>query len=285
MSNIKISGEIDITPPLNDYDYYYFRNFLKSPHFKRHVEKTKKNYNGTNGYYGDYGQDGEFFIYYIIDDQKIEKTDDIISTTEPPPSLPTVYCPWRLNISGNIITPIESKTYRNNYKWLKWLIENFFKPYNYKLNGHFKVETETYSRKIVITDNLYKYYAKSKINGEMNNSILTNGKDKFHFNKILKTNTQIISQLIEMTKNNVIIWEYEKIMDGSKYTTKININNNISIGLSFVNRQLGKDYLMVYIDKNNVKKYYKNIKSFKLKELSMNIKDKELNKLIKIMDK
>lgn len=74
--------------------------------------------------------------YYVAGEMMCDPDDPtIISFSDPPPRQPGLWCSWEPTGDG------ESYVWRNGNKnydydtWLEYLIEHFFKPWNYKLYG------------------------------------------------------------------------------------------------------------------------------------------------------
>lgn len=266
MYNIKFEGYFNITPKLSDYDRYYLLNFNLTPRYKRDPILLQKHYNGQNGYKGDYGVDGEYFINYKITAEKdsiesdtfLNFLDDyktIISDKQLPSDQPGVFCPWKPNDTGDKLIVSDSYQYNHNYGWLKWLITSFFKD-KYKLNGEFIIQSSNI-KKISIKDNDIKIRTSEIESNKIDNLLLK------------KNNDNIINDILKLTIMDDIDWVIDKdinFLDLIKYKTVIKVKNNFNI---IINLYIYKDvnnnnYLNIYIEKDKILRFYKMIKNFKL---------------------
>ncbi len=106
----------------------------------RDIEKIKRNDPNwkDNCFNGELGNEGE---YYVKDDWD----DSILDHNKPPTSQPGLWCQWRLRpirftdkdkeeFEAILIWDHGEKFYHYT-EWLKYLIENFFKPSGYVLEG------------------------------------------------------------------------------------------------------------------------------------------------------
>lgn len=254
-------GEINITPELTYYDKFFLFNFNLTPKFKRDPELLKKNYHFKNGYNGYYGTEGQFFIKYIVDayGENIENLindnyDDTIIDNSPPNNQPSTWCPWKPNLKGNLLL-FEGIEYNRSYGWLKWLIKNIFKD-KYLLNGDINILVDNKEIKINVKNNKLNYYFKNIDNQE---------------NK-LKTNDEIINNLIDLTKNNKIKWIKDNNIIIDKYIISIPVKDiNIKINLFIRNFNTNQNYINIYIQKNNRDNFYKTISGYKINELIKNV--------------
>lgn len=78
------------------------------------------------------GIDGE---YFVAADGEFgdDKSPDIIDYNEPPSDQPGLWCHWR--IENNHIVWSGQPKFSDFRSWLEYLIDNFFIPWRYKLNG------------------------------------------------------------------------------------------------------------------------------------------------------
>ena len=285
-------GFFNITPKLTDYNRYYLYNFHATPHLKRDSDKLNKVYDGSNGYNGQYGKNGEFFIKNITDTNgkilntnrniyEIKDFDTIIDFKNNPPSQPSINCPWKPNKDGTkLITNEDVLHYQNDYGWIKWLIRNIFKD-KYTLNGEYTSNKGDDTKRITIKDNKISIRVK---NGYPSTSS-TNGKTGFNtkntkisiHNGTLTINPQkkkesheIINDLINRTKNNNIKWRNEPIsIKGSKYLTNIDFGSGVKILLSLFTQKFNsnKNYINIHVEKNNNLYFYKTISSYSIDNL------------------
>lgn len=81
-----------------------------------------------------YGVEGEFYV-----DGKgsfgQDKEDNIINYNSPPRTQPGLWCQWTPNEDGTAIVWDEGEKFYNYVEWIQYLIEKFFSPKGYVLNG------------------------------------------------------------------------------------------------------------------------------------------------------
>lgn len=268
---IIIKGEINITSELTYYDRFFLFNFNLTPRFKRDSELLKKYYKFKNGYNGYYGTEGQFFIKYKVDayGENIENLTndnyDVIVDKSPPNEQPSKWCPQKPNLQGNKLL-FEGSEYSRAYGWLKWLIKNIFKN-KYLLNGDINISDDNKEIELKIKNNKLNYYFKN----------INNQKDKIE-NK-LKTNDEIVNNLINLTKNNKIKWIKDKNIIIEKYIISIPVKDiNVKINLFIRNFNTNQNYINIYIQKNNRDNFFKTINGYKINELIKNVVQKQKQK-------
>ena len=133
----------------------FINGFSDVRHMKRDVEKIKEVFPNWKKkcYNGNLGVDGEYFIGgkgYCGQDEDCS----IIDYNFPPKSQPGLWCQWMINDDGELEWDGGEKFY-NYEEWLIYLIENFFKPEGYVLNGiiSFQGEDPDDFGDIVVIDN------------------------------------------------------------------------------------------------------------------------------------
>jgi len=263
---ININGYFDITPKLTDYDRHYLFNFHATPHMKRDPKKLDDLYDGSNGYVGDYGKNGELFIKLISDDKgkiinqqsttyDMRDFDTVIDFNQPPDSQPNLQCPWKPNKDGTKLLTENTEHYQNNYKWIKWLINNFFKD-KYILNGEYTTKTDDFDRLITLKNNKISYKI---IKGKLKPPTRT-----------IKTEQEILTNIINKTKNGNILWYEISVHYGKRYTSHIKIKGSIKVTIHLYIRDYSStnnNYISIYLERSNSMKHYKMIKSYQIKEL------------------
>jgi len=259
MSKIKVDGFFKITPHLSDYDRFYLYNFNATVHIKRNPIKLSDIYNGKYSYNGRYGQEGEFFIRHIIDPNGNLMSDiesdysmdncTIVDGMNPPSSQPGLYCPWKPSYLGDKLVPDNKDFYQSNFKWLRWLVDNFFIN-NYYLNGKIIIETDSSKREVILKNNkiTYKLFPKKKINE-------------------IKSHSDILTSLINQTNDHKIIWK--EIPDFDKYTTDIPIKDDVRLIINLFIRDFNsnKNYINIYLKKSHSMNHFANIRGRKVNDL------------------
>lgn len=255
MNYIESDGKFTITPRLTDYDNYYLVNFNVTKHVKRNTYKLDRLLKGRNGYKGEYGLDGEFYIrnvvdsngnYLIVNNDDISKEiKSITDHSKPPLGQPSLFCPWKPSNGGRELVSVRTDDYNNYYNWLKWLIDNFFVN-RYMINGEFTVVVR-YGMNNVITvnNNVIDFTYKSTL-------------------RTIKTDKQILDDIEYLTVNDKIQWH--KHSYGS-IRADIKVKENVHVVLFYI---IPNNTISIYISKGKKNIYYKTIKD----------KDKDIKNLI-----
>ena len=133
----------------------FINNFSNSRRMKRDNEKIKQCYPNWEEqcYNGKLGREGEYFIsgtgFMCQGDD-----NSIIDYNRPPITQPGLWCQWIINDYGELEWDGGEKFY-HYVEWLEYLIENFFKPDGYILNGIISYQGEDFgdTGNIVVVDN------------------------------------------------------------------------------------------------------------------------------------
>ena len=130
------NGMIKISPNLKELDKEFLDKFFQIRHMKRDMTKLK---DISENLIKEYGKDGCFYLkdYNNFNEMYDDKT--IININDYG-DMPSLYCNLEI-IEENGETFIQwngsEKSYGINEEngWFTWLIDNFFKPNGYVLNG------------------------------------------------------------------------------------------------------------------------------------------------------
>ena len=96
------------------------------------------------------GNQGGYFVgaeEYDMDDG----AKDILDKNSPPSGQPGLWCKWEVTGDGANLQWNGHEKFHGYVEWLKYLIENFFKPWNKVLNGSVKWAGEEVSDAGTIT--------------------------------------------------------------------------------------------------------------------------------------
>ena len=101
-----------------------------------------------------------WILLVILDKMKILR---FLEYNDPPPSQPGLWCQWIVE-DDQLIWNGMKKVY-DYTEWLKYLIEHFFKPLGYTLNGSVEYQGEESSDfgKIIVENNVVKLKGGKKI--------------------------------------------------------------------------------------------------------------------------
>lgn len=152
-------GSLKFNKPLTEDLIIYINKFNESRRMMRDVEKIKEIYPNWKEecFNGELGINGEYFIGgngFLGQD----RDDSILEYNYPSTTQPGLWCQWMINDDGELAWDENEKFY-DYVEWLKYLIDNFFDPLGYKLNGEIEYQGEDvddFGRIIVIDNVVYK---------------------------------------------------------------------------------------------------------------------------------
>jgi hypothetical protein len=130
-------GHFTVTPALTPEHALYLQHFGQSRRMKRDPKKAEKLNDPVRLAVGlPIGVEGGYFVGNAETDSGQVHDDSIIEYNLPPKDQPGLWCQWEPN--RNDPTVIEwdgTEKFYDYTEWLKYLIDNFLKRWEYKLNG------------------------------------------------------------------------------------------------------------------------------------------------------
>lgn len=134
----------------------YINAFSKIRHMNRNIHKIKELYPDweTKCYKGNLGLNGQYFIGGEGFKGQ-SKDDSVLDYNYPPYGQPGLWCDWIINDDNELEWDGVEKFYYYE-EWLEYLINHFFEPEGYILNGEidFYGEDPSDFGKIIVTDNV-----------------------------------------------------------------------------------------------------------------------------------
>lgn len=152
--NTDFYGSLDIEPALSRHHYAYIAAFCGSRRMIRDPDKFEGNTaDDVRILVGlPKGKDGEF----CIGGGEFGQANDpsILNYNRSAPSQPSLWCGWSVGNDGKELYAVDGKSYYAP-EWLRYLIDNFFEPWGYKLNGTIDASGEVSGDvwRIVVRDN------------------------------------------------------------------------------------------------------------------------------------
>ena len=97
-----------------------------------------------------------------------QKDDSILERDGPPTLVPSYYCSWRPSDDGMSLSWDETEKFNHYVEWLQFLIDNFFKPWGYVLNGKVDWRGEEFfdTGKIIVTQNAIEIFGNLSVTEE-----------------------------------------------------------------------------------------------------------------------
>jgi hypothetical protein len=80
------------------------------------------------------GDEGAYYVGAAGDNFGQNATDDVLNQNNPPQGQPGLWCQWVCNENSELEWDGNEKFY-DYIEWLEYLVEHFFKPWGYVLNG------------------------------------------------------------------------------------------------------------------------------------------------------
>ena len=144
-------GELKFNRPLSQALADYINAFSRTRHVRRDPNDVKQIFPNWKElcWKGDLGLEGEYFVGPRIDVERsafnseedvyewrkrVERANGIKDDNEHPTGVPGLWCQWIVNEKGELCWSGGEKFY-DYCEWLRYLIERFFQPEGYVLNG------------------------------------------------------------------------------------------------------------------------------------------------------
>lgn len=131
----EFEGQLDLTPALNADQIKYLKRFARTRRMKRHssiaetMQDTKR-----EAVTLPIGIDGEYFVGGLGEGGQ-NCDHSIIEYNKPPHTQPSLWCQWIPSESGDYIEWDGGEKFYHYIEWLRYIIENFLKPWGIEANG------------------------------------------------------------------------------------------------------------------------------------------------------
>lgn len=144
----------------------FINKFSASRRMKRDVDKIKESFPDwkKHCYNGNLGTEGEYFVDIEC---FVRQDESILDFNRPPKTQPGLWCQWIINDNGDLEWDGGEKFYHYE-EWLNYLIDNFFEPEGYVLNGIISFQGEDssdYGDIVVHNNNVMIMYSDEEENG------------------------------------------------------------------------------------------------------------------------
>ena len=150
-------GSLQFNKPVAPWLVEYINKFSETRRMKRDPEKIKELFPdyGKMCFNGELGDDGEYFIGGLGFCGQTQD-ESVIDHNTPPKTQPGLWCQWIINEKDNCLEWDGGEKFYNYEEWLEYLIDNFFEPIGYILNGDIEWQGEEYDDlgTIHVVDNL-----------------------------------------------------------------------------------------------------------------------------------
>lgn len=128
-------GSFEITPPMSLEHKEYINSFSATRRMKRNAEMTVTIPDPAREAVGlPIGDEGAYFVGATGFRGQNHATD-VVDYNSPPAGQPSLWCQWIVNDSDQELEWDQGGKFYDYCDWLEYLIEHFFKPWGYTLNG------------------------------------------------------------------------------------------------------------------------------------------------------
>lgn len=129
------NGSLKFNKPVEDWLVEYIDKFCNTRRMKRDNEKIKELYPNWKKlcFAGNLGEEGEYFVGgngFMGQDHDTS----VINYNGSPAAQPGLWCQWVINEDDELVWD-EGEKFYEYVEWLHYLIDNFFDPLGYILNG------------------------------------------------------------------------------------------------------------------------------------------------------
>ncbi len=132
--HIRFRRHLKLSPIATPEQVLYIQNFAKTRRIKRDSAILMKRFNGEYGLNGNYGIEGEFYVGGE-DAFSPDKDYSILDFDNPSSNQFSLKCEWTVTDDGKKLVWTKNELFYEYLNWLNYMIDNFFIPWNIKLNG------------------------------------------------------------------------------------------------------------------------------------------------------
>ena len=126
------NGSFNLTPALNEQQAAYLHKFAEVRHMQRHVDICSKiNDPIREAVNLPIGDEAEYFV----NDSGRFDDKSIINYNNPPKNQPGLWCQWIPTEDGDGIEWDGNEKFYDYIEWIKYLNENFLKPWGIVISG------------------------------------------------------------------------------------------------------------------------------------------------------
>lgn len=150
------TGELKFDKPLEPAQVAYIQKFNETRRMRR-VETVAGSLSDPirKLVFLPIGNEGGYFVGGKgFKGQKEDKS--VVDYNTPPTGQPSLWCQWTVNDAGTYLMWDGGEKFYRYVVWLQYLIDNFFTPWGYKLNGEIKWQGEDRSDRgtIIVVDSV-----------------------------------------------------------------------------------------------------------------------------------
>lgn len=129
-------GSFEVSPVLKEEHRQYLEYFSNTRRMKRDSNIAEKFDDPVREQVGlPIGEEAEYFVGSEgFMGQSHDKS--VIDYNQPPKTQPGLWCQWIPSEDGNFIEWDGGEKFYDYIEWIQYLIDNFLKPWGYKLNGN-----------------------------------------------------------------------------------------------------------------------------------------------------
>ncbi len=157
------NGEFELDKPLTEAQRLYLKAFGDTRRMQRDEQITAQRPDPLREAVGlPVGLDGGYFVneegHAGQGKEIFSRPDDVTDHNGAPRGQPGLWCQWAPTEDGMRIEWDGSEKFYNYVEWLKYIIENFLKPWGYVLNGEVEWNGEDSGDRgqIVVKNNVVK---------------------------------------------------------------------------------------------------------------------------------
>lgn len=150
------SGEFDISPAIKPEHEKYINTFSHTRRMQRDPSKVESLPDPVRAAVGlPVGSQGEFFVG-ATGHAGQDKDASILDYNRPPEGQPGLWCQWI--VEDGVLRWDEGEKFYSYVEWLDYMIEKFFEPWGYTLNGTVEWFGEDHDDRgrIVVTNNVVR---------------------------------------------------------------------------------------------------------------------------------
>lgn len=138
-------GSLEFNKPVAPWLTEYINKFNNTRRMKRDPEKIKELFPnwGELCFNGELGPEGAYFVGGLGFMGQNADTS-VIDHNAPSSDQPGLWCQWIVNEKENCLEWDGGEKFYNYEEWLEYLIDNFFEPLGYILNGDIEWQGEEY---------------------------------------------------------------------------------------------------------------------------------------------